>query len=70
MVYEWLISKKNIIFQGFRGGSTFSRGSKFLQRGGVQMLISIETHRTCDFQGESGPPIPPLDPCMSSAFYL
>ena len=76
MVYEWLISKKNIIFQGFRGGPTFSRGSKFFQGGGggggggVQMLISIETHRTCDFQGESGPPIPPLDPCMSSAVYL
>ena len=27
------------------------------------MLISIETHITCDFQGGggSGPPIPPLD---------
>ena len=34
MVYEWLISKKNIIFQGFRGGPTFSRGSKFFQGGG------------------------------------
>ena len=38
------------IFQG--GGPTFSRG--------VQMLISIETHITCDFPGGgSGPPIPP-----------
>ena len=33
-------------------------------RRGVQMLISIETHITCDFPGGggSGPPIPPLDP--------
>ena len=38
----------------FRGG-----GSNFFQ-GGVQMLISIETHlRTCYFPGGvSGPPIP------------
>ena len=34
----------------FPGGPTFSRG------GGVQMLISIETHITCDFPG----PPPPL----------
>ena len=27
-----------------------------------QMLISIETHLTCDFPGGSEPPIPPLDP--------
>ena len=34
------------------------------------MLISIETHITCDFAGGggggSGPPIPPLDPHMMS----
>ena len=41
-----IISKKTIIFQGFRGSPTFSRGG-----GGVQMLISIETHITCDFPG-------------------
>ena len=45
------------IFQG--GGPTFSRGG-----GGVQMLISIKTHITCDFQEGSGPPVPPLDPRM------
>ena len=28
------------------------------------MLISIETHITCDFPGGSGAPIPPLDPHM------
>ena len=46
-------------FQGFRGDPTFSRGrSTFFSGGGgvVQMLISIETHMTCDFPGESGPP--------------
>ena len=30
---KWLISKKTIIFQGFRGGPTFSRGG-----GGVQLF--------------------------------
>ena len=42
---------------------TFSRGGVQLfpgGGGGVQMLISIETHITitCDFPGGSGPPIP------------
>ena len=27
--------------------------------GGVKVLISIETHITCDFPGGSGPPITP-----------
>ena len=42
------------------GGPTFSRGgggSNFFQ--GVQMLISIETHRTFDFPGGVLTPIPP-----------
>ena len=40
------------IFQGGWGGSNFFQG-------GVQMLISIETHITCDFPG--GPdPLSPL----------
>ena len=60
-----VISKKSIIFQGFRGGPIFSRegggrGPTFSKGGGgVQMLISIETHITCDFPGGSGPPITP-----------
>ena len=43
-----VISKKPIIFQGLRGGPTFSGGggSNFFQ--GVQMIISIETHITFD----------------------
>ena len=47
-------SRGGPFFSGFRGCPIFSRG------GGVQMLISIETHiRTCYFPGGvSGPPIP------------
>ena len=53
-----------ILYQGCRGGPLFSRGGGGCQtfsRGGVQMLISLETHlRTCYFPGVgvSGPPIP------------
>ena len=43
----------------FQGGPTFSRGG-----GGVQMLITIKTHITCDFPEGSGPPVPPLGPRM------
>ena len=54
-----VISKKTIIFQGFRESPTYSRG------GGGQMLISIETHITCDFsRGCPDPLYPPLDPHM------
>ena len=31
------------------------------------MLISIETHISCDFPGGSGSPIPPLDPHLRRA---
>ena len=33
--------------------------------GGIQMLVSIETHITFDFQGASRPHYPPLDPHMT-----
>ena len=46
--------RKTVLFKGSKGGPTFSRG-------GVQMLISIETYRTCDFPGGSEPHIPTLD---------
>ena len=51
MVYQWLISKKNKIFQCFRRGPLFSRGGwvQIFPGGGIKMHISIETHRTCDF---------------------
>ena len=58
-----------ILYKGFRGGPLFSGGGggggggggvQLFPGGGVQMLISIETHkRTCYFPGGvSGPPIP------------
>ena len=45
-----VISKKSIIFQGFRGSNIFQGGGgvKLFQGGGG----SIETHITCDFPGE------------------
>ena len=57
-----------ILYQGSRGGPLFSRGvSNFFQGGGVQMLISLETHvRTCYFPGGVRTPYPPLDPHMSN----
>ena len=57
------ITEKTILFKGSRG-FTFSRGG-----GGssVQVLISIETHITCDFPGGDPDPLSsPLDPHMVS----
>ena len=58
-----VISKKTIIFKGFRVGPTFSRGEgNFFHGGwggggggGFQWVISIETHITCDFPGGADP---------------
>ena len=55
-----------ILYKGSRGGPLFSGGGgggggvQLFPGGGVQMLISIETHiHTCYFPGGvSGPPIP------------
>ena len=52
-----------ILNQGSKGGPLFSRGrgcQTFSRGGGVQMLVSLETHiRTCYFPGGvSEPPIP------------
>ena len=65
-----LIAEKTILilYQGSRGGPLFSRRgvSNFFQGGGggVQMLISLETHvRTCYFP-EGGPD--PLSPSGSA----
>ena len=51
-----------IIFQGFRGYLTFSRGVQLFPGGGggSNCLFPIETHKTCDFPGGYGPPAPPL----------
>ena len=57
--------QRKLYFSKDRGGPTFLGGG-----GGsrVQVLISIETHITCDFPGGGGPdPLsPPLHPHMVS----
>ena len=55
---KWLNSKITIIFQGSRGGLTFSRGSN--------CLLPIETHITCDFPGVPDP----LYPLSGSALVI
>ena len=56
------ITEKTLLFQGSRGGLTFSRGGG----GGGGNFFQEEMHITCDFQGGSRPPIPPpLDPHMA-----
>ena len=49
-----------ILYKGSRGGPLFSGGGPTFFPGGVQILVSIETHIcTCYFPGGvSGPPIP------------
>ena len=50
-----------IIFQGSRGGLTFSRGGPTFSRVGSNCLFPIETHITCDFPGGGvRTPCPPL----------
>ena len=60
---KWLISIVKVPerVQHFPGGG----GSNFFP-GGSNSLYPIETHITCDFPGESGPPDPPLDPHLLS----
>ena len=59
-----------ILYKGSRGGPLFSGGRggvQFFPGGGVQMLISIETHiRIVMFQGECPDPLSPLDPHMGN----
>ena len=64
---KWLISKKNIIFQGSGGGTHFSRGGggvRLFPGGGVHCLFPIETHITCDFQWGVPTPCPPSGPAF------
>ena len=58
-----VISKKSIIFKGFRGSNIFQGGPIFSRgRGGFQVLFSIETHITCEFPGEGVQnPYPPSE---------
>ena len=48
------------------------RAQHFLEGGGVQMLVSIQTHITCDFPGGIRTPYPPpplsLDPHLRLPF--
>ena len=60
----FLIFNPQQILQFYRGGPVFFRGGGPTFSRGVQMLISIKTHITCDFPEGSGPPVPPLDPRM------
>ena len=65
-------NRNNIIFnfnpqqilQFYRGVQYFSGGVQLFPGGGVQMLISIKKHITCDFPEGSGPSVPPLNPRM------
>ena len=69
---KWLISKKSIIFQGSRGGPTFSRGGPTFSRGvqlfpgGVQLLVPYRNPYNLWFSRGGGggldPLSPPLDP--------
>ena len=53
-----VLLQRKLLFQGSRGGPTFSGGGggggATFSREGAQMLISIETHITCDFPGGGG----------------
>ena len=71
---KWSFSNKFIIFQGFRGGPTFSRGGGGLQLfpGGVQLLIPCRNPYNLWFSKGSGPPVPPppLDPHLVHADHM
>ena len=64
-----LILRKTMISLSFQRGPTFSTGGggPSFSRGGVQILISIETYRTCDFQWGRGPD--PLFPLWVRAWF-
>ena len=61
-----VISKKTIIFKGFRGGPTFSReeGNFFHGKGGGPMGNFYRNPYNVIFQGGGRTPYPPLDPHM------
>ena len=52
--------KENYQFSRFQRGPTFSRGGGSNLFEGVQLLIPIETHITCDFPGGGGDRTPCL----------
>ena len=54
-----LLQRKLYFSKDPEGSNIFKGGSNFFP-GGVEMLISIETHITCEFPGGSRTPITPL----------
>ena len=70
-VYRALYYRKSYTFLRIQRKSNINQGGSNLFQGGggggVKMLISMETHITCDFQGGSGPPTSPLGPHMGGA---
>ena len=62
---KWLISKKTIIFQGSRGGPTFSSGGPTFSRG-VQLLIPYRNPYNLWFSRGVRTPDLPLDPHLLS----
>ena len=57
--------KEIYLFQGSRGGPTFSRGVQ-LFLGGSNCLFPIETHITCDFPGGGPDPLSPSGSALAS----
>ena len=56
-----VLLQRKLYFSKDRGGPTFLGGSR------VQVLISIETHKTCDFpRGGGGGSRPPITPSGSA----
>ena len=64
---QWFHFRENYTIPRLqRGSNNFQGGggSSYFQGVGVQMLIYIETHITCDFLGGVRTPYPPVDPRM------
>ena len=51
---QWFYYRENYTFPRIQRGSNISRGGGSNFSRGVQMLISTETHITCDFPGVGG----------------
>ena len=64
---QWFYYREHYTFPRIQRGSNISRGVQLFPGwgGGVQMLISIKTHITCDFPGEVRTPYPPSGYHMS-----